>query len=590
MEISNEAIKEDAIKFIVDKKTDWETATCYITDKISFQMREVIKQCRKNYWGIFNTPNDEDTGQAKTFVPLTESIVDTDVKNREIDTKDLVFKSKKASRTRLNILIREIVREELRKVNFGEKLDLEARTLSIDGTVVWKTVKNMVDEKSIAEIKNVDILNFYIDPTAETIQETPLVIERSVMTLQEVRDMDGWDNTADLEGSEDISANNAMTGTSDCKTGVKMVELYEAWGLIPKYFITGKEKDNEEDVEGHIVISKNKGSHTVHLIELNDNGIKPYEEDRYIRVQGRWYGKGIAEKLLMLQSWQNIIVNVRINRARVSQLGLFKLKKGTGITSQLFSKLSANGIIPLDNLNDLEQLVVKEASEASYRDEQVVQTWAERVTSAFEMVSGEQIPATTTATIGAIQSQSAKSQFVLIKKQTGMFIERVLRRHFLPIVSKNIKRGDIVRISLDVDELREIDEQFAEAMAINQVQKYGGEYESVRQSIFDKLQTKGKDRFIKLGKNVDLLDYDLTLAMSNEDIDKNLIITNLLNMMRVAPQYQEQIVQKVFDILGFSFKSIAPALPEQIMQGGSEGEEVKPNQSSLDQLTNAITK
>lgn len=601
MQISNEDIKDEAIKIITDKVSAWKNATCFITDSISFQMREVIKQCRKNYWGVFNTPNDENTGQPKTFVPLTESTVDTDVKNREIDTKELVFKAKKMNRQKLNTLIREIIKNNLRKINFGEKLDLESRDLSIDGTAVWKIIKTIDKKgKNIADIKAVNLLNFYIDPTADNIQDTPLVIERAVMSVNEVKGMDGWDDTNDLVGSDSIDKNDS--GNNTMKKGVKMIEIFEGWGLIPKYLISGNKKDKEE-IEGHIVISKDKSTHKVHLIEENEDeeGLKPYEEDRYIRVSGRWYGRGIAEKLLMIQLWQNIIVNIRINRARISQLGMFKIKKGSNITAQLFSKLSVNGVIPLTDMNDLEQLVVKEASESSYKDEDVAQTWAERVTSAFEMVTGEQMPATTTATIGAIQSQSSKSQFVMIKKQTGMFLERVLRNHFIPIISKNIKRGDMVRISLDVDELREFDEQLSEALALEHIEKYGGEYEKTKNKIFEKLQKKGKDRYIEIGKNVDLLDFDVSLNVSNEDIDKNLIITNLLNMLRISPQYQEQIVQKVFDILGFNFKTPQPAMaggmsPQGVGAGAEvkiaegEGAEVKPQQSALDQLTGAVTR
>ena len=63
---------------------------------------------------------------------------------------------------------------------------------------------------------------------------------------------------------------------------------------------------------------------------------KPYEESWYTKVHGRWYGKGVAEKVMNLQLYLNTILNTRVSRAIVQQLGLFKIKRGSNITPQIF--------------------------------------------------------------------------------------------------------------------------------------------------------------------------------------------------------------------------------------------------------------
>jgi len=102
---------------------------------------------------------------------------------------------------------------------------------------------------------------------------------------------------------------------------------------------------------------------------------------------------------MFLQVYQNMIVNMRIVRSTVTQLGLFKIRKGSGVTPEMMKRLAVNGALPVENMQDVEQFVMQEASSASYKDEEVSQTWAERATGAFETVTGEQLPTTTTAIV-----------------------------------------------------------------------------------------------------------------------------------------------------------------------------------------------
>ena len=53
-------IKARAIGLIKTEKNSWENGTVYVTDRVAFNMRSLIKQLRKNYWGIFTTPLDRD--------------------------------------------------------------------------------------------------------------------------------------------------------------------------------------------------------------------------------------------------------------------------------------------------------------------------------------------------------------------------------------------------------------------------------------------------------------------------------------------------------------------------------------------------
>lgn len=593
------AIKSEAATIISKEKSEWENATVYVTDKVAFNMREVIKACRKNYWGIFNQPKDPQTGRDKTFVPLTESLVEAAVKNIDVDQKDVEFISKKPRKIIFSRLVKAYVKNKLDKQNFGEDINKMERSLAIDGTVVWKILEEKdKNGKRVPKIKQIDLLNCYKDPVGGTIQEDNAFIERSVMTPEEVKSMPGWLDTDDIIGTENVDKNNVIGNETRVTGGgdTKLVVVYERWGLMPKRLITGNPEDKEQ-IEGRIVASEvDDGKYKTHLIEENKSGVKPYEEVWYTRMDVRWYGRGIAEKILFLQSYQNMIVNTRIIRATVSALGLWKIKKGAGVTPEMMKRLAVNGALPVENMDDIEQLVQKDASEASYKDEEVAQTWAERVTGAFEAVTGESVAATTTATVGAIQARQGSKGFDLVKENIGFFLVRVLADHYIPLSGKTLKKGEIVRLTLDSEELREFDEMMADEAEeefkterVEEGRPFIGqeEIQEVREKTLKELASESNVRFREMLEDEDLTEYDLEVYVGNEKIDKNILVTDLINFSRIDPRFAEPIGNALNDILGLNLK--IPKLAAPTPQEGGIPAGVSAAQSPEQQLTQSIT-
>lgn len=578
----------EAINLVSTEYRQWKDATAFVTSKIAFNIRVLIETLRKNYFGIFDEPNDPATNQKKIWIPLTESIVDSIVKNIDLDSKDINIRAKNVRAVGMTSFVRSLVKNELEEIQFGELLDDMERFLCVDGTVVWKTyVVNLGGEKRI-KVKRVDLLNFYLDPTAPNVQEAT-VIERAVMTPAELQSMDGWENTEDVVGAN-ISRNDPdLSGTTG--TGVskgELVEVFERWGLMPKSFITGKEEDTEL-IHGHIVVSGNGGAISrVHLIEENtdDDGegniIKPYEECWYMKGMNRWHGRGPAEKIMMLQIYLNTIMNIRVTRSRVSQLGIFKIRKNSGITPQMLSKLAANGVISVNDPSDIEQMVVQEASQASYNDEQNISSWASRVTSAFESITGEQLPSSTPATNAVIQNRMAQSQFVMVRKGIGMFLQRWLKRHYLPKLAKTVTKGDITRMTGEVEEIRNFDSTVAnglvkakvdEMIAAGQVPTKA-QVQAEHERVKAQLAASGTDRFIEIMKSPDMTQFDVAIDVTNEEIDKAVLVQNLIQAMNIAGTIPDSgvdisaVLSQVFDIMGLDSSTLKKKTMTQPVEQG----------------------
>jgi hypothetical protein len=96
--------------------------------------------------------------------------------------------------------------------------------------------------------------------------------------------------------------------------------------------------------------------------------------------------------------------------------------------------------------------------------------------------------------------------------------------------------------------------------------------------------SRGQDtRYHNVLDDVNMSEYDCEVYIDNERIDKNVLVTDLLNSLKVAPEYKESILRKVFDLVGIDIK----LTPQQPMAGS--GGEIKQPQSANKQMTSAMT-
>lgn len=555
---SQDEIDKEAIILVDGERQNWEDSVCWVTDKVGFKMRDLIRTVRKNYWGVFDSPTDSRTEREKIWVGLTMSTVEDIVKNIDLDAKDVNFKARYPEGEHVTEIVRGLAQEKMDKMMFGELLDADERVLAIDGTFVWKTWK----QGKFLRRASVDLLNFYIDPQARSIQDALRVTERSISTPSAISKMNGWKNTDVTSGSVSLNANDGSTGAamSQNKT-VEEVDVWEMWGLMPEYLVTGKKADTSM-IEGHIVVSGlQSGALNVHLIERNNtkdyNGkiVKPYEECRYAVVQGRWYGVGPAERLLALQEYLNTVVNIRINRSYVSQLGLFKIRKGQGITAQMLSRLPSNGAISVNQMDDIEQFQIAGPDATSYKDEEVIRSWAQRITQSFDVTAGETLPASATATSTAISNANAKTGFSMAKDAIGFFVERWIDKHALPIWAESISIGDVVRISGDA--LDEVIERVVANRSIQIMQEMEKDLfvpsqqavEEANKQAADLLKKKGS-LFVELLQEIIAKNVETRVYMTNEKLDVPVTVQNLLTLLQVAPEYKDDTVKEIYDLLG----------------------------------------
>lgn len=581
---------------VMQEVEKYEQEQFWITDKIAFNMREMIKQFRKNYWGIYDNPKDPVTGQDKLWVPLTQMLVDAVRKGLNFGPKDVRFRSTDVDSVHLTHLIRGFVHRWLSRNYFNHEIDQAVFTAAVDGTQVWKTYV----ENGQIKTYDVDLLNVYIDPTAESIQEAYRFTERILMTKSEVAAMDGWDNTDQFVTEEDLE----KTGDSSAKKQGEFGDVYACYGKFNKCLVKAAQgefiEDDGKEIEAHIVISGiDTGKTLVHLIEENKetdnlgNIIKPYEELWYVKVPGRWYGKGIAETVLALQEWINTIINLRIKKNTIAQLGLLKVRRGAKVTQQMLQNLVSKGVIELANPEkDLDNLRVDEAGQSSYEDEKVARGWAQDVTAVFDASLGD-MPASTSATGAVIQDRQQRSAYQLIAESTEYFVQRWMDRHFLKNIPTMLGSKKNITLFGEFDDIKRVRENVVATMAMKELEgrtKLPSEQEMMdaMRRAERKLEDQ-KDIFVNVVEDIITAGLETEVFMTNAEIDVAVTVKNLLELRNgLPPEAGNDMTAQALDLLGLQ---VPQSLKEPVQPQPQEAQAVQAPQQATEQAltTDALT-
>jgi hypothetical protein len=548
--------EQKAIALVQREKQAWEYANVWVSDDAYYTMRDEIDAARKNYFGQFESSADSKTDMEKLWVPLTEWTVERTVANIDLDTKDIHLKHPEGKDVRVPIVMRMIVDNFLKKIGFGEFLNDLLRRLAIDGTAIAKCYIKYNEEykRNLPELRIVDPLNFIGDPTMRNIQSSPS-IEKSPMTKPEAdKYRKKWKNLEFIKWSEG---------------SVPKATFYERWGKIPLIMIkewggsqlSEEDKDEWKDkwVEGVIVASsplqKSRGSgelrgeiQVVHHIARNTKNIKPYEECWLRRVPGRWHGRGIPEQLAGLQEYINTIVNIRRDELLNKLAGKYKIRKGSGITKQMLESIRAGGAIPVDNMDDIQELRESDVKPSAYREPLDVIGMAERVSGAREVPTDPRMEPTT----AVIQERGVRSLSNLTQENIGLFLERLFRRHLIPQIVECLKDGEIVRITGEPDDLDIIDEAYVNSIVNSIVNGAGSISFAQRQNIRARIERQkkqwGNSRPQEVKKAVFDTEYDTEVYVTAERIDPALILRNLNDFLSVyapLPQADMGVINEV---------------------------------------------
>lgn len=591
--------EREALSTMAYEKGQWDDAAVFVTDNEQYMMRNVINQARRYYSGVFKNPFDEITGEKKTWVPLTRWSVDSVVKSIDLDTKDILIQPGNPHAVDIAPVIRASILNLFKEIRFGDLLNDLTTVMARDGTVVIKSLiqrdENTGKKKIVSYIVN--LLNLWVDPSALSMADTP-VIERSIHSQQEISMYkDIWSNFDSIAYSENVSRQYDLINYAN---GGKLPEaaIWERWGKIKKSWLTKDAKDEDTWLEGHMVASGINGPEVLHLTRKNPrkDGKKPYEECWYHKESGRWYGRGVPETLFDLQEYSNMIVNTRKANNMVLQNGIFLIRKGSGITPDMLSAITAGGGLPVSNIqNDIKQLQTQDYRQSSYADEDRAYMMADRASGSYDINRGEVGRASASATATLTRDRNIRDTFVLVQENIGFFIERLIKDHYIPLLKETLRDDDLIKITGDADFLSFIDDRILTNRRNKFIQDHIGntgfypEFEDIDEFMnihSASLKNMGKQRFVKYFNTMFDENVDVEIHVTDEKFNRVVAAQQIrdtiiaYSRLPVASKLNvDALMGELFNIIGlkgefFLEKPQVPTLASDIAQTGRQMKEL----------------
>lgn len=568
--------EKEVIRIIQSEKTNWEDGHVFVVDKVQFIMKNVVKKARKNYFGIFNSPKDPVTKREKIFIPLTEWTVETMLKNIDIDTKDIDVKARNTNAYLKAEVFRHILKKKLDEINFGQTLNRWLRRVAIDGTAYLKAY----EEDGKLGVAVVDRLNMIADPSVECLDDSAGITERFILSKPEFDELN-------LDGKEYVDGVTSIDRTgieafspSVQSTEIPYVELFERYGYFPEYVITGKEDDKKTFFYGKATVTGLNGTPVVHSVVKLDEEENPYGEGKLKEVPNRLDGRGIPEMLFNIQAYLNEVVNTRMNKARIVQLGLFKMKGN--VTPQQFAKLFTTGGIKLDQSSEIEAMNTGSIDPSTYKDEEQAYQWGTRVTGT---TNEDDQAASRPATNALLEQQGASKGYNLRIEDLMLSLGKFIEKKMLPIIKKEMlaDKGSLVRVTGDPKIFEKLDESLIrnqvykniESMSPTEKQMMrdsGVDMEMFVQQGMEQMKALGEDRYIPIIEDLFDIEYDIKVVTSDESINRSVMASMLQNTLGILASSGLPVrdtLKELYDTMGLDGEKLIQDQPVQLPQQGA---------------------
>lgn len=429
---------------------------------------------------------------------------------------------------------------------------------------------SVVLEKTKDGAQVVDLRKLILDPTVESIKDSRFVTTIHYMTPTELRNS-GWDNTdVAIERFGNTLGQASYEDDSQVVTQMQStpyIKIYKRYGEVPKYWIDGGK--SEEMVKALFIVAgadslqqnaegKPIGEAGVVLFKSRWYKDWPFKDFHYTKIVGRWLGLGIVESLFDIQTRINELKNQRRISMEISSLHLFQTKDKQivrNILTDLESGdliLSPNGIEPI--ANEERNLPAFQEEEASYIQQ------AQRLSFAYDAVSGEVSAASTTATAVINAQQQASSTFGFKRENYTNMLRDFFNDLVLPQLMKDLTPEHIMRFIGTSQELQKLDEASAELESNDWIKKEvlsgrnvsAESIETIKQLHIESQKKLGENRFLKIkDRFYSDVEFEFDFNIGNEQINPQTLATNT---QALIAQYNPQAMQDPrFKLLYFKY-------------------------------------
>ena len=416
-----------------------------ISEGYRFSQYKLIKRIMFYANGIYPKGKTDKQGNYKYWTDIISPRIDSEIKNIDFDTKDIMLYSDSEKDYGTILLLNLRLKEWLRENNKAVELNDDIEYGSGWGNIVWKKVKGGYER--------VDLKNFYLtNPTAQTLAETA-VIERHSMTQSDLRKKEGvWKNVQEVI---DDCGNKYFSATPDGidQKETPYYEIFERNGEISEKSLLEAQGKTGGDENKYILakiilagLSKSRKDKEKHVLFAEEIPEMPYKEYHRGRYSGRWFRVGIYELLIDIQTRGNEISNQIARGLDWASKTLFRSKDRL-LANNILTDLKNGDVVKSE---DLQQINVRmEGLDQLIADWNRLMVLADKLCNSYEVVQGETGPSGTPFRTTSLLNQNANKLFDFLREKLALALQDVFQDWILPEMMKDLKRKDVLRITGD---------------------------------------------------------------------------------------------------------------------------------------------
>lgn len=306
--------------------------------------------------------------------------------------------------------------------DYEEKEIVKKRQRTVLGIPIAGAFENVLVNSVVKDqpkVELINILDFFFDPAATTIQEGRYAVHRYYEDFHELseknRKSNGMYKNLDKykSYSNDVYArqneNNFMpdaAGISRANNGTKSIEILEYW------------------TDDWVIKVANRET----IIYSNPTPFfhrqKPFAKWVYSALPNEFYGEGAVNPIKPLQYELNTTRNQRVDNVSFVLNKMWKVLRSANIdVTQLVSKPA--GFIEVDELTDIEEIRFTDVTASSYNEESVIKNDMDMTSGVHDAARGSSPDRRETATTMSILSKAGSERFQLSVRlsETGGFYD-----------------------------------------------------------------------------------------------------------------------------------------------------------------------
>lgn len=549
----------------IDKAYD---TSIKIVEGLNHKQKDVVRMIEFYSNSKYLNGQKDELGRDKPFYNIGNAMVDVENAAKDIDSKDIQATSDDGQHYTESFLMSKDIYEWMKEANFAKTLNDMIEAHSRYGSLlVKKCIKREGKEKKLSleipEWKNVKTDQVKIIGGA--------IVETHYMLPSEILKMTEWENTKE--------AIKLGVNENEKNFNSKRIQVHEVRGEFPRSFIKEllKEKIKESD--------KTDFSYQLYYLagEIGGKMVALYWEDdtekvyKYLarkKKSGRGFGVGVIEEGEESQVWTNDAV-LKQHRAmeyttKVVGQTASKRLKGRNIMTEVDDgqilehednkPITAISLLPSGGLTQYQALITQWYSQF------------EKTSSAYPAQRGETPPSGQAFRLQALVLNQSNSVFVQLQEELGIFITELFTDWIMPFLSARLNREHILAHDFSVEELKEIDQNFALSKANEEVNSkiLSGvivpeeEYQGLLQEYEDRVKKTKNQRFIDLYKDYyKKVKAKITVNVTGEQRNKAATLESLLNILTVYAKNpaaaQDPVLSQIFmKIVELSGAGISP--------------------------------